>query len=89
MYDEIEKALLLLEKADRFYFGKAERDDIWIVRTDHVKDTWKIWNGSSVYNTFQEWEWEPQPSSRNDEFFSRTRYDLETAVKIAEKLVAA
>lgn len=36
--------------------------------------TWAIWNGASCLNRDLEWEWEPQPSSREDDYITRTRW---------------
>lgn len=38
-----------------------------------------VWNG-------QEWEYEPLPSSRDDDFLKRTRFSLDKAVGIASAL---
>lgn len=49
------------------------------------KGKWAITNGSDgVMNRDGEWEWEPQPSSRDDAFLARCRYDsAEEAMKVA------
>lgn len=39
----------------------------------------------SVLNQDGEWEREPMPSSRSDEFRARTRYDVETARRLARE----
>lgn len=39
-----------------------------------------------VYNNLKEWEWEPSPSNRDDEFISRTRYNVSDALFIANEL---
>ena len=36
--------------------------------------TWAICHLGSVYSRNHEWEYEPNPSSRSDEFIARTRY---------------
>lgn len=39
------------------------------------KDKWAITNSDLVLNKHNEWEYEPLPSSRTDEFIQRTRFD--------------
>lgn len=36
---------------------------------------WKVTRGPCVLAKDGEWEYEPQPSSRDDEFYARCRYD--------------
>ena len=36
---------------------------------------WAVVNRSCVLNKEGEWEWEPIPSSRTDEYLARTRFD--------------
>jgi hypothetical protein len=44
--------------------------------------TWAIISGSSCLNKDGQWEYEPMPSSRDDEFFSRCRFtSVDEAVK--------
>lgn len=41
---------------------------------------------NGVLNKSLEWEYEPMPSSRDDEFIARTRFDsIELAVEAAQK----
>ncbi len=47
------------------------------------EDRWAIVNGGCCLNTDGEWEVEPQPSSRTDEFKARTRFPLEEAMRRA------
>lgn len=39
---------------------------------------------ASVLSITGDWEWEPSPSNRDDEFITRTRFDLADAMKLAE-----
>jgi len=59
-------------------------EEITVVHRGH--DRWAISNRTSVYNTDGEWEYEPMPSSRDDEFFDRCRYSRDEAIKIAQSL---
>jgi hypothetical protein len=86
--------LELLSKATEFTFldMSPERRSIslpyirrlTVNRTSRLDDTpsWAIRSeGSMCLNHHGEWEWEPQPSSRDDEFFARCRWpDLAEAV---------
>jgi hypothetical protein len=40
---------------------------------------WAVKNFACVLNADGLWEWEPQPSSRDDDFISRTRFSLDEA----------
>ena len=41
-------------------------------------------NGATgVLNAAGEWEWEPQPSERREDFLARTRFDMGTALEMA------
>jgi len=55
-----------------------------------VKDRGKGWAVcwmSDVLNRSGEWEWEMQPSSRDDDFFSRCRFTEEEAKRLAVEAV--
>lgn len=47
-------------------------------------DRWVVSNGTAVFNSFDEWEWEPMPSNRDAEFIARTRMTLDEAFVRAE-----
>lgn len=49
-------------------------DRFIITKSDHSRD---------VFNRKGEWEWEPRPSERTDEFINRTRFDLTEAMILA------
>jgi len=45
---------------------------------------WKVSSGSRCLNCVGEWEYEPMPSSRDDAFLARCRFDtLDKAVRLA------
>lgn len=49
---------------------------------------WAVTNGGACYNTLGEWEVEPMPSSRTEDFFERCRYPLDEALRVGVKAVA-
>lgn len=70
----------------QFHVGPDPDDFVWVELRNRKEMKWAVSNGSGVYNRLGEWEYEPMPSSRTDEFFARTRYSLEEAWEIAEGL---
>ena len=48
-------------------------------------DTWAVRKGGYCLNADDEWELEPQPSSRDAAFFARTRWPLEEALERAQE----
>lgn len=44
---------------------------------------WCVSNGASVWSKDGQWEYEPLPSNRDEEFFQRTRYSLDEAFMAA------
>lgn len=51
-------------------------------------DKWAINDGGSCLSREGEWEWEPLPSSRDDDFISRCRFDTpEEALGAYAKLI--
>jgi hypothetical protein len=56
----------------------------WRGGEDHcVKQGLHVWN-----DTDSEWEWEPIPSERDEEFIARTRYPFDRARDLAVRLLA-
>lgn len=50
---------------------------------------WAVRFNGSVLNKQGEWEWEPMPSSRDDEFLARCRWDsAEEAIAAAKVAIA-
>lgn len=77
----------LLSRAVKFYFGQDQFGyDIYVESRDKYNKTWVVSNGSGVWNADNEFEWEPSPSNRDDEFIARTRFDRDTAVLLAAAL---
>lgn len=60
-------------------------DDIFV--ESRGPGVWVVTNGSSVLNNLGEWEYEPRPSSRTDEFIDRTRLAFSDAVRAARTLL--
>jgi hypothetical protein len=59
-------------------------EDSEIKVEDRGAGAWAVTNGGhSCLNTDLEWEYEPLPSSRTQEFFERCRYGLPAALQIA------
>ena len=52
------------------------------------EDRWAISDRGAVLNNLLEWEWEPLPSSRDDEFLERTRFTMKEALLLWEKAKA-
>lgn len=56
--------------------GPFDREDVRLVRRrnrDGVSK-WAVVNRGAALNADGEWEWEPIPSSRTDEYLARTRF---------------
>ncbi len=70
----------LLAKAIKFQFG----EDLYVESRGITG--WVVSDGSAVRNTLGEWEYEPRPSSRTEDFILRTRRPLEEAVRMATEL---
>jgi len=56
-------------------------DRVQIVQRD--ENAWVIYDAGACLNIYDEWEIEPQPSSRTDEFKARTRMPLAEAMQRA------
>lgn len=69
----------IASKAIKFQLG-----DIYV--ESRGLNVWVVSNGSSVRNTLGEWEWEPMPSNRSDDFIARTRLPFSDAWELARAL---
>lgn len=83
----LESAKELLERASCFDFHFAgptgHLTPIQVVRrSGHGVEpvTWAVVYLSTVLNNEDQWEYEPIPGARDDDFIARTRFDLITAV---------
>jgi hypothetical protein len=72
----------LIKYATRFEFG-----DLSVEKTSKKIDTWCIRvQGGYCVNHAGELEMEPSPSHRSENFLKRTRFSLEAALRMIEKL---
>jgi hypothetical protein len=79
-----------LATCSQFTFGHPMSSNcIEVIKTHWEKNTWKVKRGSNVLNNVGKWEYEMMPSSRDDEFLDRTRYDLDTAIVLARQALSA
>lgn len=73
----------------RYTVGIQSRKDytslIQVEETDCEKGTWAVRRDGFVLNRDFEWEWEPMPSSRDDEFLARCRWQLASALEAASR----
>ena len=71
----------------------VEAADLWPVITVSWRggDRWAVCRGTTSpqwvwCEADGDWEWEPLPSSREDDFLARTRYGLDEALAIGRRL---
>lgn len=69
----------------------SENASIWYLEVSWrgPGDLWAVKLRSQVYSTADEWEHEPLPSSRDDDFKERTRFPLAEAIRLAQRLLPA
>ena len=86
----IEDQLRHLERVTSFRFSTADQEEFSVEHRATAEnldaDRWAILLGRECYTRNGEWIWEPQPSSRTEEFYQATRYTLVEALRIAETL---
>ena len=75
---EAEFAHDMLLLADRFKVGEENGHPVWVV--SRGPNSWAIWDGAFVLNSDGEWECEPLPSNRDEDFISRTRWAFSDAM---------
>lgn len=81
--DYIDHLESMLKRANKFTFDRH----LAVERRSLDEDVWAVTDGGgSVYNTDGVFEYEPLPSSRDEEFYARTRFTLKKAMEIAENL---
>lgn len=48
-------------------------------------DSWAVSDGFRVLSSTGEWDYEPSPSNRDDDFLAAHRFDLDTALALAKE----
>ena len=69
--DDAQRGIALFIK---LRIGGSGEERFAITKSDHSRE---------VLNRSGEWEWEPRPSERSDEFIQNTRFDLTEAMIVA------
>lgn len=49
------------------------------------KGRWAVTHRSACLSADGEWDWEPMPSSREDDWLATHRFDLDTALRLAKE----
>jgi hypothetical protein len=83
---ERDEALDILLKADSFVLGDIQGWPVSVVSRGTNK--WAVSLSNEVLNAAGEWEREPQPSNRTDEFLSRTRFSFADAINRARSALS-
>lgn len=68
--------MLLL--ADRFKVGEKHGHPVWVI--SRGPNSWAVWDGAFVLNSDGDWEFEPFPSNRDEDFITRTRWAFSDAL---------
>ncbi len=66
----------------QYLFGDPHGDHFRIEKTDWGKDLWAIRKNGYCHNSNRKWEYEPNPSSRTEDYLSRTRFSLEDCFRL-------
>lgn len=74
---------LLSEQISCYELDGKGSDLITLERRSRNQDGWAIVRLGFVFNTFGEWEWEPMPSGRSEDFLQRTRWNSAQEAKEA------
>lgn len=77
---QIERLAGLLDLATEFRIPGSRISVQW-----RGKHDWCVFEGGTVLNKAGDWEYEPLPSSRSEEFTAHTRFDRDTAIRLAKE----
>lgn len=79
----------MLSKAVRFDIGRLDGVGVFVEARGSSGGTmqWVVRHMNYVLNTDGEWEYEPMPSNRGDDFIAGTRFELDDAWARAEAVV--
>jgi hypothetical protein len=65
------------------FYGEPEH---WVVHVEwRGRGTWAVIHGGSCLGTDGEWDWEPRPSSREDDWLAAHRFALDDALVLARE----
>lgn len=67
-------------KPCKYRYGELGRGITNIYIEERDNDVWAITRGNSTLNRDFEWEYEPMPSGRDDDYLKRNRFTFEEAV---------
>jgi hypothetical protein len=81
----------VIVKPTEYYVGVLPQDDVnastWSCSVAYRGfDKWAVVRSGQCLNHADEWEWEPQPSSRDDEWIAYHRFDFDEAMERAKRV---
>lgn len=80
------------DRAVKYRFGGHPMDaaDFYVeCRAGFHGDLWAVTQRGQCMERSGEWQWEPIPSSRDEDYYAAARYDRRTALAIASAIEAA
>jgi hypothetical protein len=74
-----------------YYVGVLPQDDVnastWSCRVVYRGfGKWAVARGGQCLNRYLEWAWEPSPSSRDDDWLTYHRFELDDAIELAKQV---
>ena len=82
----------LEDRAVKYRFGGHPMDaaDFYVeCRAGFHGDLWAVTQRGQCMERSGEWQWEPIPSNRDEDYYAAARYDRDTALAIASAIEAA